>query len=78
MVETTDKPTNPFIREVTATISVPVLNKAGIVIGSVEVDPAEFGGKISRHLLHEAVIMYRANQRAGTHHTLRRGWLRPS
>ncbi len=73
MVETTDKPTNPFIREVTATISVPVVNKTGAVVGSVEVDPAEFGGKISRHLLHEAVIMYRANQRAGTHHTLRRG-----
>src|SRR5207244_8220442 len=32
-----------------------------------------FGGKISRQLMHEAVLMYLANQRAGTHHTLRRG-----
>ncbi len=73
MAETTAMPTNAFIRELTATISIPVVNKAGEVVGSVEVDPAEFGGKISRQLLHEAVLMFRANQRAGTHHTLRRG-----
>ena len=73
MAETTAMPTNAFIRELTATISIPVVNKTGEVVGSVEVDPAEFGGKISRQLLHEAVLMFRANQRAGTHHTLRRG-----
>src|SRR5213075_2252212 len=33
----------------------------------------EFGGKISRQLMHDVVLMYRANQRAGTHSTLRRG-----
>ena len=38
-----------------------------------EVDPAEFGGKINKQLLHEVVLMYLANQRAGTHSTLRRG-----
>ena len=73
MAETTAMPTNALIRELTATISIPLVNKAGEVVGSVEVDPAEFGGKISRQLLHEAVLMFRANQRAGTHHTLRRG-----
>ena len=73
MAETAAKPTNAFIRELTDTISIPVLSKTGDVVGSVEVDPAEFGGKISRQLLHEAVLMFRANQRAGTHHTLRRG-----
>ena len=73
MAETAAMPTNAFIRELTETISIPVLSKAGVVIGSVDVDPAEFGGKISRQLLHEAVLMFRANQRAGTHHTLRRG-----
>ncbi len=73
MAETTDAPTNAFVRELTEKISVPVVSKTGEVVGSVEVDPAEFGGKISRQLLHDAVLMYRANQRAGTHHTLRRG-----
>lgn len=62
-----------YIRELTETIRVPVVSKTGELVGSVDIDPAEFGGKISRQLLHEAVLMYRANQRAGTHHTLRRG-----
>lgn len=54
-------------------IRVPVFNRSGAEVGSVEVDPAEFGGKISRQLLHDVVLMYLANQRAGTHSTLRRG-----
>ncbi|MBY0513607.1 MAG: 50S ribosomal protein L4 [Gemmataceae bacterium] len=58
---------------VTGPITVPVLNRAGAQVGTVEIDPAEFGGKISKQLMHEAVLMFRANQRAGTHHTLRRG-----
>src|SRR6185295_14190615 len=32
-----------------------------------------FGGKVNKELLHEVVLMYLANQRAGTHSTLRRG-----
>src|SRR6202158_872083 len=51
----------------------PVVNAQGVSVGSVEVDPADFGGKINKQLLHEAVLMFRANQRAGTHSTLRRG-----
>jgi large subunit ribosomal protein L4 len=62
-----------MVREVSATITVPVVNKAGAQVGSVSVNPAEFGGSINRQLLHDVVLMYRANQRAGTHHTLRRG-----
>ena len=58
---------------VTGTISVPVVSKAGVQVGTVDVDPADFGGKISKQLLHDVVLMYLANQRAGTHHTLRRG-----
>src|SRR5438045_9787954 len=54
-------------------ISLPVMNAQGQSVGTVEVDPAEFGGKINRQLLHEVVLMYLANQRAGTHSTLRRG-----
>jgi large subunit ribosomal protein L4 len=50
-----------------------VYNREGASVGTVEVDPAEFGGKVNRQLLHEVVLMHLANQRAGTHSTLRRG-----
>jgi large subunit ribosomal protein L4 len=50
-----------------------VFNRQGEPAGTVEVDPADFGGKINKQLLHDVVLMYEANQRAGTHSTLRRG-----
>ncbi len=50
-----------------------VYNRLGDTVGTVDVDPAEFGGKINKELLHEVVLMYLANQRSGTHSTLRRG-----
>jgi large subunit ribosomal protein L4 len=49
------------------------VNKAGAEVGTVSIDPADFGGTINRQLLHDVVLMYRANARAGTHSTLRRG-----
>jgi large subunit ribosomal protein L4 len=54
-------------------LTLPVYNRQGDAVGTVEVDPAEFGGTINRQLLHDVVVMYLANQRAGTHSTLRRG-----
>jgi large subunit ribosomal protein L4 len=57
----------------TGTLSLPVYNRQGQSIETIMVDPADFGGKVSKQLLHDAVIMYQANQRAGTHSTLRRG-----
>jgi large subunit ribosomal protein L4 len=54
-------------------LSLNVVNRQGESVGTVEVDPVEFGGKVNRQLLHEVVLMYLANQRAGTHSTLRRG-----
>src|SRR5216117_2551375 len=54
-------------------ITLNVLNRQGDKVGTVEIDPAEFGGEVNRQLLHEVVLMYLANQRAGTHSTLRRG-----
>src|SRR5437868_9763953 len=50
-----------------------VYNVEGQAVGTVQVDPAEFGGAINKQLLHEVVLMYLANQRSGTHSTLRRG-----
>ena len=54
-------------------MSLTVYNRQGQSAGTITVDPADFGGKVSKQLLHDAVIMYQANQRAGTHSTLRRG-----
>jgi large subunit ribosomal protein L4 len=50
-----------------------VYNREGASVGTVDVDPEEFGGTVNRQLLHDVVLMYLANQRAGTHSTLRRG-----
>src|SRR5438128_9654305 len=54
-------------------LSLNIVDREGNAVGTVEIDPAEFGGKINRQLLHDVVLMYLANQRAGTHSTLRRG-----
>src|ERR671922_410256 len=50
-----------------------VYNSSGSQVGTVDVDEAEFGGTVNKQLLHEVVVMHLANQRAGTHSTLRRG-----
>jgi large subunit ribosomal protein L4 len=54
-------------------LSLNVFNRQGETVGTVDIDPAEFGGKINKQLLHDVVLMYLANQRAGTHSTKRRG-----
>ena len=64
---------SPRSIQLTQTIAVPVFDKAGNAKGTIDIDPADFGGKISRQLMHDVVVMYLANQRAGTHSTLRRG-----
>lgn len=64
---------SPLVTEVTDPIVVPVVDAQGKSLGTESIDPKAFGGKINRQLLHDVVLMYQANQRAGTHHTLRRG-----
>src|SRR5215831_11781350 len=54
-------------------LSLNVVNRQGDAVGTVDIDEAEFGGKVNKQLLHDVVVMYLANQRAGTHSTLRRG-----
>lgn len=63
----------PLVVEVANKIAVPIVDRTGAAKGTIDIDPAAFGGKISRQLMHDVVLMYLANQRAGTHHTLRRG-----
>src|SRR5712692_11298211 len=50
-----------------------IYNRQGESVGTVAIDPDEFGGSVNRQLLHDVVVMHLANQRAGTHSTLRRG-----
>ena len=47
-------------------VSLPVYDRTGAEVGKYEIDPAELAPRISKQLLHEAVVMYRANQRMGT------------
>ncbi|MCS6976811.1 MAG: 50S ribosomal protein L4 [Gemmatales bacterium] len=54
-------------------ITLNVYNKRGDAVGTVEIDPEDFGGEINRQLLHDVVLMHLANRRRGTHSTLRRG-----
>ncbi len=46
--------------------SLTVYNRAGKAVGKYEIDPAELAPRISKQLLHEAVIMYQSNLRLGT------------
>jgi large subunit ribosomal protein L4 len=50
-----------------------VFNRAGEEVGTIDVAPEDLGGEINKQLLHDVVVMHLANQRAGTHSTLRRG-----
>jgi large subunit ribosomal protein L4 len=54
-------------------VTLNVYNREGNSVGTVDVDPQEFGGTVNQQLLHDVVLMHLANQRAGTHSTLRRG-----
>ena len=47
-------------------VSLPVYDRTGTEVGKYEIDPAELAPRISKQLLHEAVVMYRANKRMGT------------
>lgn len=54
-------------------IELPVHNREGQVVGRMEIDEADFGGEVRLALLRDAVLMYEAAQRVGTHSTLERG-----
>ena len=50
-----------------------VYDIAGKQVGSYEIDPSELAPTVSKQLLHDAVVMYQANQRQGTQKTKTRG-----
>ncbi|WP_406697829.1 50S ribosomal protein L4 [Singulisphaera sp. Ch08] len=50
-------------------LTVPVYNPAGEKVGEESIDPADFGGEVNKQLLHDVVVMHRANRRVGTVNT---------
>ena len=47
-------------------VSIPIVDKTGKEVGQYEIDTTELAEKITRQLLHDAVVMYQANQRQGS------------
>lgn len=50
-----------------------VHDRKGAKVGTYSVEPADFAPSINKQLLHDAVVMYQANERQGTHKTKTRG-----
>ena len=53
--------------------TLPVFDLSGNKVGDYEIDPSKIAPKISKHLLHDVVVMYLANQRQGSNKTKSRG-----
>lgn len=54
-------------------VSLPVYDQKGNEVGKYELDPAELAPRVNKQLLHDAVVMYQANQRQGTFASKGRG-----
>jgi len=54
-------------------VNLAVYDMSGKQVGSYEIDPAELAPSVNKQLLHDAVVMYQANQRQGTFRTKNRG-----
>ncbi len=54
-------------------VTLPIYDMSGSKVGDYEIDPRSIAPKITKQLLHEAVVMYLANQRQGSNKTKGRG-----
>ncbi len=50
-------------------LTIPIYNPTGEKVGEESIDPADFGGKVNKQLLHDVVLMHQANKRVGTVNT---------
>lgn len=50
-------------------VSLPIYDMSGAEVGKYEIDPTEIASVINKQLLHDAVVMYQANQRQGSRKT---------
>src|SRR5262245_48503146 len=49
-----------------AILNFPVVDRTGTKVGTIDIDPADFGGTVNKQLLHDVVVMYQAARRQGT------------
>ena len=54
-------------------VSLPIVNEAGKEVGQYEIDTEQVADRISKQLMHDAVVMYQANLRQGSHNARTRG-----
>ena len=47
-------------------VSLPVYDRSGTKVDTYEIDPAELAPRVSKQLLHDAVVMYQTNRRQGS------------
>jgi large subunit ribosomal protein L4 len=47
----------------------PIYDRQGKSVGTYSIEPSDFAPAINKQLLHDAVVMYQANLRQGTHKT---------
>ena len=47
-------------------LSLPIYDRTGAEVGKYEIDPAQLAPRISKQLLHDAVVMYQTNKRQGS------------
>ncbi len=47
--------------------SLPVYDRSGKKVGTYKIDPSDLAPQINNQLLHDAVVMYQANRRQGSH-----------
>ena len=53
--------------------TLPVYDESGSEVGTYEIDTAQIADRVNKQLLHDAVVMYQANQRQGSHCAKTRG-----
>ncbi|QDT06597.1 50S ribosomal protein L4 [Rubripirellula lacrimiformis] len=53
--------------------SLTVFNESGSEVGTYEIDTEQIANRVNKQLLHDAVVMYQANLRQGSHNTRTRG-----
>ncbi len=59
-------------------IEIPVLDTTGKQVGTEQLDPERFGGRVRHELLKQAIVAHRANLRQGTAVTKSRGMVQGS
>tara|TARA_R110002111_G_scaffold141612_3_gene207600 strand:- start:210 stop:872 length:663 start_codon:yes stop_codon:yes gene_type:complete len=53
--------------------TLPIFSESGAEVGKYEIDTDQIADRISKQLLHDAVVMYQANLRQGSHNSRTRG-----